>query len=66
MESVGGFYCEANTKVDLLSYLWTAIASQYKTQAEASTKTWKLKVELAVEAQTVKVEADGDFSEGEE
>lgn len=65
MESVGGFFCSPN-ETDLFSYLWTAIASQYKTQAVASTKTWKLKIDLKVEAQTVKVEADEDFSEGEE
>jgi hypothetical protein len=49
MESVGGFFCSPN-ETDLFSYLWTAIASQYKTQAVASTKTWKLKIDLKVEA----------------
>lgn len=50
----------------LLRFLWEFTTLKFKQVPEVSNNSWKLKVTLDQKEETVKYEADGDFSEGEE
>jgi len=46
--------------------MWGLIFNDHNVEPIPSDKTFKMKFDLEQKKQTVKVEADGDFSEGEE
>jgi len=46
--------------------MWCLIKNDHKVEPVMSDNTFKMKFDLEQKKQTVKVEADGDFSEGEE
>lgn len=63
-ESMGGFYTK-QMPVNVFSYMWCLINDDHE-EPVVSDKSMKMKFNLKQEKKTVKVEADGDFSEGEE
>lgn len=46
--------------------MWCLIKNDHNVEPVMSDNTFKMKFDLEQKKQTVKVEADGDFSEGEE